>query len=60
MNSKYHGSRRGEIYFYVLSTLFSRDLARVVRFKIHSCFKTGARQRKSHTLVPKQALVDSV
>ena len=32
----------------------------VVQFKIHSCSRTGARQRNPHTLMPKLALVDTV
>ena len=38
----------------------SRNLVRVVQFKIHSSFRTEVRPRNPHTLIPKLALVDTV
>ena len=45
---------------WVTSILFPSKLVGVVQFKIHSCFRTGARQWNLHTLIPKLALVDTV
>ena len=45
---------------WVTSTLFPWNPVGVVQFKIHSCFRTGARQRNRHTLLQKLALVDTV
>ena len=59
-NSKNHGSRRGEIWSMLSQLSFLRAVVRVVQFKIHWCFRTGARQRSPRTLVPKLALVKTV
>ena len=51
----------GEVRFDVYNVnSLSRNLVRVVQFKIHSCFRTGARQRNPHSPIPKLALVDTV
>ena len=36
------------------------DLVGVVRFKIHSCFRTEVRPRNTHTPIEKLVLVDTV
>ena len=60
MNSKLPRKQKRWDLILVTSALFPRNLVGVVQFKIHSCFRTGARQWNPHTLIPKLALVDTV